>query len=87
MIAKPDSAALHALDRFQASPEWQSFIRHQLQVELEATRDLLTSATDDRTIARAQGKARFITDFIAQVDNAGAHLERMRSQPQQNRQA
>lgn len=87
MLTKPNNQVLSALDRLRVSPEWVQFIRPHLEFELEETMNLLVSATDDRQIARAQGKARFIQDFVGAVDSAASVLERVRSQPEQSRQA
>lgn len=62
-------------------------LRAYLTGELDAAKDALVLSNDALITARLQGRAKVLQDFVALVDDAGAVLERMRSQPKQNRQA
>lgn len=86
MLTKPDTTTLHSMDRLRCSQEW-TILRTYLAGELDSAKDALVMSNDAQIMARLQGRAKVLQDFMVLVDDAGAVLERMRSQPQQNRQA
>ena len=86
MLTKPDTTALTSMDRLRHMQEW-ALLRACLVAELNAAKDLLVASNDALITARLQGRAKALQDFVALVDDAGAVLERVRSQPKQSRQA
>ena len=86
MMTKPDSATAHAMNCLRNSQEW-ALLRAYLTGELDAAKDALVLSNDALITARLQGRAKVLQDFVALVDDAGAVLERVRSQPKQSRQA
>lgn len=86
MLTKPETTVLHTLDHLRNTQDW-TVLRQYLVGELDAAKDALVLSNDALITARLQGRAKVLQDFVALVDDAGAVLERMRSQPKQSRQA
>ena len=77
MLTKPSPAALRALHAFGGQTGWTEVSKF-LESELAATYHLLTEATDIVTLRQAQGRAKFINEFLRTVRDAPGLLEKLR---------
>jgi uncharacterized membrane protein YccC len=77
MLTKPDRAAVKALTRLGALPDWAEFSK-MLDKELEATHQHLVLSHDPVKLHQMQGRAQILQELQAAAREAPALLEKLR---------